>query len=49
MVAVGSLVEEGIEKVEHVAIVSIVFGFVLLVLLKGFEPLGMKSILGHLL
>jgi hypothetical protein len=49
MIPVGSLVEESVEQVENMAVVSVVLGLVLLVLLQGFEPLGMECILGHLL
>ena len=49
MVAVGSLIEEGVEKVEDVAIIAIVFLFVGLILLEGFDPLWMIGVAGHFL
>jgi hypothetical protein len=49
MVAIGSLVEEGVEQVEHMAIVSVVFLFIRLVLLEGFDPIRMISVAGDFL
>lgn len=49
VVAIGTLVEEGVEKVEDVAVVAVVFGFVRLVLLQRFNPLGMIRVAGHFL
>jgi hypothetical protein len=49
MVAIGSLVEEGVEEVEDMAIVSVVFLFIGLVLLEGFDPIRMISVAGDFL
>lgn len=49
VVAVGPLVEEGVEEVEDVAVVTIILLFVGFVLLERFNPLGMISITGHFL
>lgn len=49
MVAVGSLVEEGVEEVEDMAVVPVVLGLALFVVLERVEPLGMEGVLGHLL
>jgi hypothetical protein len=49
MVAIGSLVEEGVEEVEDMAIVSVVFLFIGLVLLERFDPIRMISVAGDFL
>jgi hypothetical protein len=49
MVAVGSLVEERVEEVEDMAIVSVVFLFIGFVVLEGFDPIRMISVAGDFL
>jgi hypothetical protein len=49
MVTIGPLVEEGVQQVEHMAVVSIEFLFGGLVLFERFNPFGMISITGHFL
>lgn len=49
MIAVRSLVEKSVEQVKNVAIISIVFLFVLLVLSQGLDPFGVQGILCHFL
>lgn len=49
VVAIGPLVEEGVEEVEHMAIIPIVLLLILLVLPQRGQPLGVQRILGHLL
>jgi len=49
VVAVGTFVEEGVEKVQHVAVISVELLLVGLVVLQRFNPLGMISVAGHLL
>ena len=49
MVAVGSLVEEGVEEVEDVAVVSVVFLFIGFVVLEGVDPVRMISVAGDFL
>lgn len=49
MVTVWSFIEEGVEKIEDMAIVAIVFFFVGFVMLEGFDPLRMICVAGDLL
>ena len=49
MVAIRSFVKERIQEVEYVAVVSVEFLLVRLVLLQRFNPLGMISIAGNFL
>lgn len=49
VVAVGPLVEERVEEVEYVAIVSVVVLFIGFVDLEGLNPLGMICVAGHFL
>ena len=49
MVAIGSFVEEGVEKVEDVAVVSVVFLLVGFILLERADPLLVECIFGDFL
>lgn len=49
MITVGTFVEEGVEKVEDVAIVSVVTLFFGFVCFEGLDPLGMICVAGHFL
>ena len=49
MVAIRSFVKERIQEVEYVAVVSVEFLLVRLVLLQRFNPLRMISIAGNFL
>ena len=49
VVAVGPLVEEGVEEIEDVGVISVVVIFVGLVGLEGLNPRRMISITGHFL
>jgi hypothetical protein len=49
MVAIRSLIEEGIEEVQDMAVISIVLLLVLLILSEGLYPLRIERILSHFL
>ena len=49
MIAIGSFVEERVEEIEYVTVISIKFFFAWLVLFERFNPLWMISKTGHFL
>ncbi len=49
MISIWSLVEERVEKVKHMGIVSVEFLFIGFVLLKGFDPIRMICVAGDFL
>jgi hypothetical protein len=49
MIAIGSLVEERVEQIEYMAVVSIVFLFVGLVIFERFDPIRMICVAGDFL
>ena len=49
MVTVRSFVEEGIEEIEYVGVISIKIGAIWLILFEGFNPLRMICVAGYLL
>lgn len=49
MIAVGTLVEEGVEEIEYMAVVTVEFLLVGFILLEGGDPIGMISVAGYFL
>ena len=49
MIPIWTLVEEGVEKVKNMGIVSVEFLFIGFVLLKGFDPIRMICVAGDFL
>jgi len=49
MIAIRTFIEEGIEEIEDVAVVTIEFLLVGFVLFEGSDPIGMISVAGYFL
>jgi hypothetical protein len=49
MISIWSLVEEGVEEVEDMGVVSVEFLFIGFVFLKGFDPIRMICVAGDFL
>jgi hypothetical protein len=49
MIAVGTLVEEGVEEIEYVAVITVEFLLLGFILLEGSDPIGVISVAGYFL